>query len=104
VRAVVAAETGAVVGHAGYHGPPDERGMVEIGYRLIPEARGRGYARAAVQVLLDGARNGGARVARASISPDNAPSLRIGRDFGFIQVGEQIDERDGLELVFERKL
>ena len=38
---------------------------------------------------------------RASISPDNVASLAIASRFGFRHVGEQIDDVDGLELVFE---
>ncbi|WCB92847.1 acetyltransferase [Baekduia alba] len=107
VRAVVAQDgpgAGRVVGHAGYHGAPDERGMVEIGYRVIPAYRRHGYAQAAVTELLAWAAANGATTARASISPDNPRSLAIAARFGFTQVGEQIDEIDGLELVFERPL
>jgi RimJ/RimL family protein N-acetyltransferase len=107
VRAIVA-ETGpgagAVVGHAGFHGAPDERGMVEIGYRIVPGFRRNGYAQAAVTELLAYAREHGAAIARASISPDNERSLRIAAAFDFVQVGDQIDEIDGRELVFERPL
>jgi RimJ/RimL family protein N-acetyltransferase len=39
---------------------------------------------------------------RASISPDNQPSLRIIHKFGFHPTGHHHDEVDGLELVFER--
>jgi [ribosomal protein S5]-alanine N-acetyltransferase len=95
---------GRAVGHAGYHGAPDERGMVEIGYRIIPAMRRNGYARAAVTELLAWARANGARIARASISPGNARSLAIAAAFGFVEVGEQIDEIDGRELVFERPI
>ncbi len=107
VRAVVALDgpgAGAVVGHAGFHGPPDERAMVEIGYRIVPAFRRHGYAQAAVTELLAYAAAHGARIARASISPGNARSLRIASRFGFRRVGEQIDEIDGRELVFERQL
>ena len=38
---------------------------------------------------------------RASISPDNAASLATLAKFPFIHVGDQMDEIDGLELVFE---
>jgi ribosomal-protein-alanine N-acetyltransferase len=38
---------------------------------------------------------------RASVRPDNAPSLRLVRRWGFTEVGEQWDDEDGLETVFE---
>jgi len=41
---------------------------------------------------------------RASVAPGNAPSLGLIAPLGFVHIGEQIDERDGLELVFERQL
>ena len=102
VRAVVDADTGDIVGHAGFHGPPDESGMVEIGYTIEPEFRRRGYARATTAALIAYAANEPAvtRV-RASISPDNAASFATIRPFGFVQVGEQMDEIDGLELIYE---
>lgn len=107
VRAVVLAggeAAGSVVGHAGFHGPPDPRGMVEVGYRIVPEHRRQGHARAALGELLAYARAHGARTACASISPGNAPSLALASSYGFVQIGEQHDEVDGLELVFERRL
>lgn len=103
-RVVVDADTGSAVGLAGFHGPPDERGMVEIGYETSPDQRRRGYARAAVLGLIDLARAGGATVLRASVAPDNDPSLGLIAQLRFVHVGEQMDEIDGLELVFEREV
>lgn len=103
-RVVVDDATGAVVGLAGFHGPPDERGMVEVGYETSPEHRRRGYARAAVLGLIALAAEGGATVVRAAVSPENAPSLALVEGLGFVHAGEQIDEIDGLELVFERQV
>jgi len=95
-------DVGQVVGQAGYHGPPDRDGMVEVGYAVDPTFRRRGYARAALQALVDRAtREPDVRTVRASVSPDNAASLALIAPFGFVQVGEQWDEEDGLELVFE---
>jgi RimJ/RimL family protein N-acetyltransferase len=91
-----------VVGRGGFHGPPDAHGMVEVGYAVLPEHRRRGYARAALAVLLDRARRESAvRVVRLSIAPDNGASLAVSRPFGFAVVGEQVDEVDGLEVVYE---
>jgi RimJ/RimL family protein N-acetyltransferase len=100
--AVRDSRTGEVVGKAGFHGPPDADGMVEVGYAVVPELRRRGYARAALRTLLErAAREPTVRVVRASASPGNAPSLGLIRQHGFVQVGEQWDEEDGLELVYE---
>lgn len=104
VRALVV-EPDGVVGHAGFHGPPDEQGAVEVAYTVDPERRGRGYARAALRALVEEAEaSGRVRVVRASVSPDNAASLAVVRGHGFVHVGEQVDEVDGLELVFERQV
>ena len=91
------------VGHAGFHGPPNGDGMVEVAYTVIPEQRGRGYAAAALRALLArSATDAGVRTIRATISPVNDASLHIVRAAGFVEVGEQWDDEDGLELVFER--
>jgi ribosomal-protein-alanine N-acetyltransferase len=102
-RAAVDDPGGFVVGHAGYHGPPDGNGMVEVGYTVVPEYRRRGYARAMLAALLRrAAGEPGVLVVRASISPGNAASLATIRGFGFEPAGEQWDEIDGRELLFER--
>ncbi|MFD3456646.1 GNAT family N-acetyltransferase [Streptomyces sp. NPDC058691] len=95
-------EESLVVGHAGFHGPPDETGMVEIGYSVAPRFRRRGYARSALAELLRrAAADPSVRTVRATIAPDNVASLATISGFGFVEVGEQWDEEDGRELVFE---
>jgi L-amino acid N-acyltransferase YncA len=42
----------------------------------------------------------GVHTVRAANSPDNAASLHVVRAAGFVEVGEQWDDEDGLELVF----
>ncbi|QTE28030.1 GNAT family N-acetyltransferase [Pengzhenrongella sicca] len=103
VRAAVDRADGVAVGHAGFHGPPDAAGMVEIGYTVDPTRRGRGLGHAIVAALLaDAARQPAVRVVRASVSPTNAASLALVRRAGLVRVGEQWDDEDGLEWVFER--
>ncbi|MGW5638187.1 GNAT family N-acetyltransferase [Streptomyces sp. NPDC003832] len=102
VRQVVIGDEGLVVGHAGFHGPPDEVGMVEIGYSIAPDFRRQGYARSTlIQLLRRAAAEPDVTTVRATISPDNVASLATIAGFGFVEVGEQWDEEDGLELVFE---
>ena len=40
----------------------------------------------------------------ASVAPANEPSRAVLRRTGFVHVGEQMDDMDGLELVYERLL
>jgi RimJ/RimL family protein N-acetyltransferase len=102
-RAAADARTGQVVGHVGFHGPPDDRGMVEVAYAVDPAFRRRGYGTAMLRTALAWAEaEPRVHAVRASISPDNHASLATLRPFGFRHIGEQWDDEDGLELLFER--
>ncbi|HEX6547740.1 MAG TPA: GNAT family protein [Candidatus Dormibacteraeota bacterium] len=92
-----------LIGHVGYHGPPEVIGRAEIGYTIFAADRGRGFAKEAARGLVQWALENGVGEVYASVRPDNAPSLAVIRALGFEQVGEQIDEVDGLELVFAVK-
>jgi RimJ/RimL family protein N-acetyltransferase len=95
----------AIVGNAGFHGPPGPEGWAEIGYQVVPEHRRQGYARETAEGLLSWAqREHGITRFRASIGPWNKPSLRLVESLGFVKVGRQWDREDGEELVFELSL
>ncbi|MBW5482179.1 GNAT family N-acetyltransferase [Streptomyces bambusae] len=101
-RAAVSEPDGTVIGDAGFHGPPDEAGMVEVGYCVVPTYRRQGYARAMLRALLvRAAAEPGVRTVRATISSDNAASLATIAGFGFTRVGERGNEHDGIAYVFE---
>jgi len=91
-----------VIGHIGFHAPPDAYHKVEVGYSVDADYRRQGFAFEAVQALFAWA-NAEHRVQHfvASIAPTNAASLGLAQKLGFVQTGRQWDEEDGEELVFE---
>lgn len=90
------------VGLAGFHGPPDDRGMVEVGYAIDPQFRRQGFARSALTAMIAKAQSEPAvKFVRASIRPDNLPSRALVAQFNFVEVGELLDDEDGMEMLFE---
>ncbi|GHD42131.1 N-acetyltransferase [Mycetocola manganoxydans] len=91
-----------VIGRSGFHGAPNADGMVELSYAVSPEFRRQGFATAILGEIVERARrHPDIRVLRATISPDNPASLATLMKFPFRHVGEQMDEIDGLELIYE---
>lgn len=91
---------GVMIGHVRFHGRPDPAGAVEFGYTVFEPHRGHGYAtEAAAGVMGWARREHGVRSFVLTIAPGNAASLAVAARLGFVQVGEQMDEVDGLELV-----
>jgi RimJ/RimL family protein N-acetyltransferase len=87
-QAVIESSTGSTVGYAGVD-VFEFRGVerLEFGYRLVPEARGRGYATEATEALLDVARATFRGELLAFIDPQNQASRRVldKLGFGFIE-------------------
>jgi ribosomal-protein-alanine N-acetyltransferase len=75
---VVRAADGLTIGDALFHGPPDDRGTVDIGYGLVPSAQGRGHATDAVTGMISWAftRPTVTRVT-ANTTDDNRRSVRV---------------------------
>jgi RimJ/RimL family protein N-acetyltransferase len=95
---------GVVVGSIGFFGPPSQADdgvpEAEVGYGLVDEARGAGVATEALTAVLDAADAEGVRI-RASVLPDNAPSIRVLAKCGFTELRGSTE--DG-ELVMARPL
>lgn len=91
-----------IIGSAGFHDQPDQNGMIEIGFGILPEYQNQGYGKELLhgmwQMIL---KNPKVKTLRYTVSPDNAPSIHIIKNLGFNLIGEQIDEEDGLELIYE---
>jgi len=100
---VMTAQTEArptLVAGAGYLGPPED-GTVEIGYSVVPEARGYGFATEIVEALVRHAFETGAvqRVV-AEAAGSNAPSRRVLERNGFLLAGAG---RDAASVRYEKR-
>ncbi|MGH7521574.1 MAG: GNAT family N-acetyltransferase [Gemmatimonadales bacterium] len=92
-----------VVGSAGFKGPPDADGVVEIAYGVAPSCEGRGYATEAAGALLRfAAADDRVRLVRAHTLPEANASTRVLTKCGFVHIGEVIDPEDGLVWRWER--
>jgi RimJ/RimL family protein N-acetyltransferase len=72
-----------LAGIAGFKGPPDAEGAVEIGYSVVTELQRRGLARAAVDLLCRHAFARGALAVIAETLPELEPSQRVLANTGF---------------------
>ncbi len=91
-----------IIGSSGFHDWPNDNGMIEIGFGIVPEKQNEGFG----QELLIGMwreiiKNENVKVLRFAVSPTNEKSLHIITKFNFQLTGEQIDDEDGLELIYE---
>ncbi len=67
-----------VIGDIGFMGGPDQDGVVEIGYSIVPEYRNQGYATEMARGLLSWAfQEKGIRVVTASCLDDNIGSIKV---------------------------
>ena len=79
--------------------------MIEIGFGIVPERQNLGLGvellRGMWKMILN---YPNVKILRYTVSPTNEPSMHIINKLGFAKVGEQIDEEDGLELIFEESV
>jgi ribosomal-protein-alanine N-acetyltransferase len=95
----------AVIGMGGYKGPPDAAGVVEIGYGIAPDYRGRGLATEAAQALTAEAwRMPDITVVRAHTLPVLNASARVLEKSGFHRAGEGEDEDEGVVWRWEHSV
>jgi RimJ/RimL family protein N-acetyltransferase len=73
-----------VLGSIGFFGPPDDTGELEVGYGLVRDAWGWGFATESLRAMLEAV--GPDVTVRASIRPENKASLRVAAKCGFTQL------------------
>jgi RimJ/RimL family protein N-acetyltransferase len=81
--------TRALIGTAGYKGPPSADGTVEVGYGIVSEHQRRGYASEATRGLIGRAfAFPDVRRVIAETLPELTPSIGVLRKCGFRFIGE----------------
>lgn len=88
VRRAAGGDPAILVAGGGYFGPPGADGTVEIGYSVVPEWAGQGYATELARALLARAAAApGVRRVIAHTSEANAASIRVLAHCGFVATG-----------------
>lgn len=101
-RIIVLRQTSEAIGSISFHAPPDENGMVEIGFGILPEFRNHGYGKEALRAMFTWAcEQPAVKTLRYTVATNNAPSQAIVQKFNFAHKGVQIDEEDGPEDIYE---
>ena len=102
LRLIVLKENREIIGSTSFHGVPDENGMIEIGLGIESEFHNQGFAKESLLAMWSWAIDQpGVKSFRYTVSPENAPSIKVIEYFGFPFVGVQIDEEDGPENIYE---
>lgn len=102
VRWAVLRSTQEVIGSSSFHGAPDDAGMIEIGLGVEVAHQRQGFGREILQGMWGWVvTEPGVKVLRYTVSPTNTASIALVNSFGFDYVGEQEDEEDGPESIYE---
>ena len=102
VRWIVLKETSEVIGSTSFHGVPDAEGMMEIGLGIEEAFQNKGYAKESLKGMWSWVSQfPEVKTLRYTVSPDNLPSIAVINYFGFEYTGQQIDDEDGPENIYE---
>ncbi len=101
--AIIHREDRLVIGNVGFKGPPDDDGMVEIAYGIVPAFQGRGYATEAAEAGIAFAfADERVRLVRAHTLPTINASTRVLEKCAFMHTGQVEDPDDGPVWRWER--
>jgi RimJ/RimL family protein N-acetyltransferase len=102
LRVAVLKDDPIIIASAGFHDAPNSDGMIEIGFGVDRNYQGKGYG----QEILHGmwtwvVSDPLVKTLRYTVSPDNLISQHIIIKLGFEYKGQQMDEMDGPEDIYE---
>ena len=102
VRWIVLRESREIIGSISFHGAPDESGMIEIGLGIEPIFQNQGFGFEALAGMWNWVCDQpGVKILRYTVAASNIASVVLINKFGFVHVGQQIDEEDGPEEIYE---
>ena len=102
VRLMVLKSNGEVIGSTSFHGAPDADGMIEIGLGIDEKFWNQGFATEALKGMWGWVcQQPGVKTLRYTVSPANIASIKVIAKFGFHYMGQQMDEIDGPEDIYE---
>jgi ribosomal-protein-alanine N-acetyltransferase len=84
-----------IIGDVGFKGAPDEKGLIKVGYSVIPAYRNKGIAREAVEAIVNIVKED-PEVKRitAEVLALNLPSIRMLRSLGW----EHVSDNEEMEI------
>jgi RimJ/RimL family protein N-acetyltransferase len=102
VRWIVLKDSQEIIGSTSFHGAPDADGMMEIGLGIESAHQNKGYAKESLLGMWRWVLTfPEVKTLRYTVSPENLPSIAVIKYFGFKFMGQQMDEIDGPEDIYE---
>jgi RimJ/RimL family protein N-acetyltransferase len=101
-------ETGRFIGNGGLsrfeRGIAELEGVPEVGWAIVPDSWGKGYATEAIKAALSWADSVlKAPETRCIVDPDNQISIRVAEKLGFVRLAE-VESDLGQSVLFRREL
>ncbi|MCM3587442.1 GNAT family N-acetyltransferase [Mesobacillus maritimus] len=81
-----------IIGDMGFKGGPNEDGVIDLGYSIVPSYQGKGYATEMGKAMVEwGRSNSAVQKVIATCHPENLASIRVLEKIGF-HVTKQTEE------------
>ena len=89
---IIHKEDNMIMGDMGFKGGPNEEGIIDIGYSIVPSYQGKGYATEMGKAMVDwGLSQPNVKKVVATCNPDNIASIRVLEKIGFIVTNKTED-------------
>ncbi len=102
VRWIVLKSNREIIGSTSFHAAPDDCGMIEIGLGIAQQFSNKGFGFESLAGMWGWViHEPEVKTLRYTVSANNQASIALIKKFGFAHVGQQLDEIDGPEEIYE---